>query len=382
MNDGFDDVESVRQRLFREPFAFDFFQAVRLLTLANLQYKPVGSGGPPSQEVVRFAAVPSLAFPPSSISSLVPGTEASPPKMAVAFMGLTGPSGILPMMYTQIIIEQQRSSDNSERRALQEWLDLFNHRFISLFYRAWVKYRWSIGYELAQYRQTTDQVTGVMLALLGLGTRGLSHRLRLRPIPKSAVAPEPPSGSRTGAEPESIPDLAMIQYAGLFTHAPRSAAGLRLFLSDFFQTDVVVQQFLGGWVSLDLDNQTQIGRGGRNQVLGISAIIGHRYWDIYSRIRLRIRFKDYASFDRFLPDRESGKTRIFLLVELTRFYLRTSLDFDVQLVLPRSEIPQLHLDRKALGLQLGWNTWLGRRPASGDADDPVFRRSTILLRAQ
>ena len=34
-----------------------------------------------------------------------------------------------------------------ERNALRDWLDLFNHRIVSLFYRAWEKYRFYLPYE-------------------------------------------------------------------------------------------------------------------------------------------------------------------------------------------------------------------------------------------
>src|SRR5438132_1827850 len=62
---------SVERRLFTEGYAFDFFQAVRLLESLSAERRPVGQTGPPRAEAVRFRAHLSLSFPASSIYDLV-----------------------------------------------------------------------------------------------------------------------------------------------------------------------------------------------------------------------------------------------------------------------------------------------------------------------
>ena len=139
---------SLMRRLFEESYAFDFFQAVRILARIDLARKPVGHAGPPREEVVRFRAHLSLSFPPSSIYELLPASDAFPvPVMRVSFLGLTGPSGVLPQHYTHELMRLNREGRGEERTALRAWLDLFNHRMVSLFYRAWEKYRLAITYE-------------------------------------------------------------------------------------------------------------------------------------------------------------------------------------------------------------------------------------------
>ena len=140
---------SVEQRLFDEGSAFDFFQAVRSCIGLHPDRARVGRAGPPAQEAVRFRVLPSLSFPPSSIHELRarrPGAARSR-RMTVSFLGLTGPSGVLPRHYTEQLLPARTRPQGPENGALRDWLDLFNHRMISLFYRAWEKYRFWIAHE-------------------------------------------------------------------------------------------------------------------------------------------------------------------------------------------------------------------------------------------
>ena len=137
-----------------EPYRFEFFQAVRILE--RLFQHSVGTDANPEDEVVRFRAHQSLLFPPSEIYGIVEQPDGRL-SMTVAFMGLTGPSGALPRHYTELVIDRLRHKD----RTLRDFLDLFNHRLIALFYRAWQKNRFWIGYEHADMIRRS--VTGTIL---------------------------------------------------------------------------------------------------------------------------------------------------------------------------------------------------------------------------
>src|SRR4029077_1035792 len=118
---------------------------------------------------------------PSAIYDLARPTPEFPvPLMTVAFMGLTGPSGMLPRHYTELLIRLEKEEKGPERCALRDWFDLFNHRIISLFYRAWEKYRFYIPYERKEYSLgEPDAFTRALLSLIGLGTPRLRDRLRV-----------------------------------------------------------------------------------------------------------------------------------------------------------------------------------------------------------
>src|SRR5262249_9540637 len=129
---------TVEERLFTEGYAFDFFQAVRLLERLEPARRLVGQDGPPRDEAGRFPAHLSLAYPSSrgiyeiekASPRPLPGGSGlrSPAQMVVTFMGLTGPKGILPQHYTELLMRLEREAKGPEKRALRAWLDLFNHR--------------------------------------------------------------------------------------------------------------------------------------------------------------------------------------------------------------------------------------------------------------
>jgi type VI secretion system protein ImpH len=373
-------ANSVAARLFEEGFAFDFFQAVRLLERLAPKRSPVGRAWEEQKkEIVRFRAHLSLSFPPSSIYEIQPPSAALPvPAMIVAFMGLTGPSGILPQHYTELLLRLERDGKGPEKSALRAWLDLFNHRLLSLFWRAWEKYRFAIRYERGEYGgQEPDTFTQALFSLVGLGLPPLRKRLRVAtpPLP-------PPRGERgelAGVTPEQIlariDDVSLLHYSGFFAHRPRCAASLEALLRDYFGFDVQVRQFQGQWLYLEAANQSRLGAAGGNCRMGVDLVAGARVWDVQGKFRVRIGPLCYAAFNEFLPDRSPVPSRksLFLLIHLVRLYVGQELDFDVQLVLRAEEVPECRMTRGASGdPRLGWNTWIRSQAMPHDAADAVF----------
>ncbi|HEY8504830.1 MAG TPA: type VI secretion system baseplate subunit TssG [Gemmataceae bacterium] len=354
------------KRLFEESYAFDFFQAVRLLERIYPERRAIGLVAPPREEVVRLRAHLSMVFPPSQIYELEPPGEDRPqPLMTVAFMGLYGPSGVLPTHYTQMLLDLHRDVKGPERRALRDWLDLFNHRIISLFYRAWEKYRFYIPFERGEPRRAEpDAFTEALYCLLGMGSRPSRNRLRV-----AVPARDPEEPERRLAR---IDDLALFYYAGILTQRPRNAVNLRTLVADYFGLPVTIEQFRGQWLKLEPSSQTCLGATG---VLGVDAVAGSRVWEVQSKFRVRLGPLTYRQFEHFLPDRAPAPPRkaIFLLAKLVRYFVGPELDFDVQLVLRADQVPECQIgESEGLGARLGWNTWLGSLPRTADAAEPVF----------
>jgi type VI secretion system protein ImpH len=331
---------SLEQLLFEQGYRFDFFQAVRLLERLYPERLPVGRNAVPSKEAARIRSLVSLSFPPSAIYEVNrPEDDSGPPQITVSFMGLAGLVGVLPRHYTELLLERIRYKDF----ALRDFLDIFNHRVISLFYQAWEKYRFPIAYERARSRgDSYDPFSLLLFHVVGMGTGGLRNRIRPR-------------------------DEALIYYGGLVAQQPRSASALGAILADFFGVPVKVEQFIGAWLRLDEPNRTRIGRN--NCRLGVDAMVGSRSWDQQAGFRLVIGPLRLAEFRRLLPDR----TGFGALVDLTRFLVGLTLDCDLQLVLKAAEVPFCALKRPGPdALRLGWSSWLKTKEFSHDATDAML----------
>jgi type VI secretion system protein ImpH len=367
----------VADRLFAEPFAFDFFQAVRLLQQLYPARAPVGGASPPAAEVVRFRGHVSLNFPPSAVYDLQrPGDPPGPPVLSVAFMGLAGTVGVLPRHYTEVLLRVERESKAPERFALRAWLDLFNHRALSQFFRAWEKYRFPVTYERRERTGSTepDAFSGVLFSLIGIGMPALRNRLRV-------ASREDEDGRPRERVLAQVHDLALAYYGGLLAHRPRCAAGLEGMLHDYFQLPVQVQQFHGQWLQLDPANQSRLGDEAGNTQLGVNLVAGERVWDVQGKVRIRLGPLDHAAFTSFLPDRSPVPQRkqFFALVHLVRLYVGPELAFDVQLALRPEDVPECRLpEGTADGPRLGWNSWVRSQSFARPAEEAVFEGEEIV----
>jgi type VI secretion system protein ImpH len=227
--------------------------------------------------------------------------------------------------------------------ALWEFLDLFNHRFLSLFHRAWQKYRFPIVYESGG----DDPFTDGLFALVGLGTDGLRGR-------------------------QSVPDEALLLYAGLIAQRPHSASALVGLLRDYFGVPVGTRQFVGQWLDLEPEDRSRL--GAKNSRLGADLVCGDHVWNNQSRFRIRLGPLGLASFQTFLP--RGGAWRP--LNDLVRFFVGIEYDFDVQLVLKKEEIPacQLVSDSPSPAM-LGWTSWLKSGPSPADASELILESIEI-----
>ena len=325
--------DAVLERLLSEPWSYEFFQAVHLLEQLLPDRVPIGGFGDPRQETVRLTTAVNVAFPASEIQALE--ERDAQLRMTVNFLGLTGPQGVLPFAYSLYVAERARAGDH----ALKAFLEIFDHRLLSLFYRAWEKTH--VG--VVQGAGARDWLTRHLLDLLGLGSAGLHQRLAIR-------------------------DEALLFYAGLMALPTRPAAALEQLVGDYFGVPVAVEQFVGAWYPLERETQSALGEeDGASAQLGFGAVAGDETWDHQSRVRLRIGPLTQAQYAAFLPGGSAHEP----LRALTRFYTNDQIDFEVQLVLARDDVPRFELGADK-PLALSWMTWLSTAPLERDVDDTVF----------
>lgn len=355
---------SVEDWLYEEPHGFDFFQAVRLLELSARApdggdaAPSVGEGVEPAREAVRFRSGVGLDFPASDVAELrFPEREGEPARMTVNFMGLAGAVGSLDAPLAEEVIEGDiygpkplkrggdgRETDPRGDGAPRAFLDIFNHRLVSLFYRARKLHR--VALDTAAPGR--DRIASYLYSVTGLGTDFLRGRMQVK-------------------------DRALLFYAGLLGQQPRSMAGLEALLSHYFGVRAVGHPFKGRWQPLEESQWTRIGASGQNMRLGVDAVLGTRVWDEGGAFEMELGPLTRRQFDDFLPTGWAFRP----LCDLVRFYVGDELDFSFRLRLAAREVPSAELKKRGEreGVRLGWSAWVTPPEAEGDSQVVVSPES-------
>lgn len=316
-----------------EPYRFEFFQLVRLLRLHYSRTGRMDLHTRPHEDPLRFRSLLSLNFPASEVSDLrfehegrVSAAGLPLSDVQVTFMGLVGPSGVLPRPYTELLLERHVQYRDDAAHA---FLDVFSHRMTTLFYEAWQKYKFHIEYE----RNGSSRFDRYLLNLVGFGPQAQQRQF-----------------TQNGS---SLRPSLFTYFSGLFAQKPRNALNLERMLSFYFSLPFKVKPFAGRWLKLDVSQRTQLGR--RNAVLGESTVVGHRVWDYQSCVRIELGPLALADYRRFQPNTPGYRK----LVELVRFYAGPELDVQLSPTLRREAVPLAQLGREG-GVALGWLGWLKR----------------------
>ncbi len=289
--------------LLARPGAFDFFQAVRLYerhAATGDVPRGVGEDNAPDAECVRLRTRPSLVHAHAELlGARDRGDGRSAAELDVAFLGFVGPVGTLPQHYTATAIERLQLRDPT----LRDWLDLFHHRILSLFYRAWCKYRFPFGAERERREHGRDDVaTRALRSLVGLGSAGLVGRL-------------------------PIADDSLLYEGGHLGRRVRTAEGLARAVADLFGVPARVEEFVGRWLTIPVDERCRLPRAreapGLQVQLGRGATLGARVWDVQSKLRLHLGPLSLAAHERLRP----GGDEHAALVSFTQFHLGTEFDF-------------------------------------------------------
>lgn len=350
---------SVIKSLSEDPYRFNFLQAVRLLERsavfkteqdADIKYnrQPVARFTPPTAEVIRFKGNHSLSFSSSEITRINEKQLGSSKKweLSVNFMGLTGSQGVLPYHYTEMIQKRLKMKDKS----LSEFLDLFNHRTLSLFYQASNKYKLAIEYERNKLNppkvKKKDDFSQVLLSLIGLGTNQLDKR-------------------------HYISDESLFYYSGLLSQQVKTASGLKQILRKHFNIPVEIHDFKGQWYDLIDDVKTRLpgfeNPNGQNNCLGKTVMLGSKGWFTQGKINIILGPLDKSQFSLFSP----GSNAIKSLNEITKIYLGLEHDYEFTFEVKKSVLPEnIQLGKKSQSI-IGWNTWLSNNRKTNNDSETV-----------
>ncbi|TQV76409.1 type VI secretion system baseplate subunit TssG [Aliikangiella marina] len=344
---------AVSQDLASSPHKYSFSQAVRLLervtkfnqtegktpTERSTKGFPVARFFQPCTEAVRFRTSQTLRFSSAEINKITKQLNKNDEhgidqwQVVINFMGLTGTQGVLPYHYTELILQRLKMKDES----LKNFLDLFNHRIISLFYQASSKYHLPIEYERKKLNPPQfakrDTSTQVLLSLIGLGTETLNNRLYTR-------------------------DESLLFYSGLLTHQIRTASGLQQIIKRHFNIPVKIEEFVGQWQDLIDDVRSRLPSSsnpkGQNNALGKSTMLGKKGWHAQGKFRIILGPLNKQQAQTFRP----GTKALLALDEIVKLYVRMEYDYDFIIRITRREtLDKAQLDPKQPPV-IGWNTWL------------------------
>lgn len=320
----------------REPFEHDFFQLLRRLQATCPGMPEIGTALRPKDEPMRFAQEVSLAFAPSTIAGAKWNDQRGRLEVILRFLGLLGANGPMPSHLTEYVSERKRHHND---HTLDAFLNIFHHRYYTLFFRAWALNQPTVDQDKAGRRRHRKYLT----SLFGLGTGGLEGR-------------------------DAVPDSARIFYAGWMCGQSRSGAGLGAILADFYQLPVELKDFCGTWLDLPGSSRTQLGSSPDTGTLGVSIFAGEKMWLGNIKFRLRIGPLTLAQLKSFLP----GGLAWERLCGWVRFYCNHEHFWEVQLVIHRPEVPACILGQDA---RLGHTTWIGSPRASPEIDDLILQGS-------
>jgi type VI secretion system protein ImpH len=321
---------ALRERLREAPHVYNFFAVMRLLEALHADRPRLGRSRRPGADILRLVQEPSVTHAPSALAGYEPGADGRPDRLLVHFFGLFGPDGPLPLHLTEYARDRRRNHNDP---TFQRFADLFHHRTLSLFYRAWADVRPTVAYD----RPEEDKFRFYLGALIGLATPGMRNR-------------------------DAMPDLAKLHFAGHLSAQTRHAEGLAAILSAFFTVAVSVEGFKGTWLPLPDADRTRLSGDATTASLGKTALLGGRVWSRQHKFRIVLGPLGLEEYERLLP----GGLSFHRLIPLVRNYAGDVLIWDVNLILRREEVPEIRLGRQG---RLGWTTWLMPRYARVDAAD-------------
>jgi type VI secretion system protein ImpH len=318
-----------------EPHRFDFFASMRALQVAFSRWPKIGASISLSEDYARMRQEPDMAFAPRTIRSFKfgePDHPEVPSIISVNFLGLFGPNGPLPLHFTDYVLSRLREGD----AALATFADVFQHRSLTFFFRAWAVHQKTVDLD----RPEESRFANYIASFIGLGMPSLRDR-------------------------DAVPDMAKLYFSGRLACSQRNPEGLAAILSEYFGVPCEILSFVGHWITIPESDSCRLGDSPASGTLGVSAIIGSRVFQYQTKFRVRLGPMRLADLQRLLPGQLSWKQ----LQAWVANYIGHEFLWDAQYVLLADEVPQTQLGS---GSMLGWTTWIITRKPGHDVDDVIL----------
>ncbi len=321
-------AEALFTALAAKPWEFDLWQALRRIECAFPDKPRLGRSFRIADDPVRLSQPPHTTFVPSTIAAFERPSH-RPARLTSYAFGLFGPHGPLPLHLSEHARERQR---NHRDPTFARFADIFHHRLMSLFWRAWADAQPTVGMD----RPGEDRFARYVGSLAGYGDEALRDRDVLGHRPR-------------------------LHFAGLLGPQARHPDGLRAILADYLGLPVRIGEYIGHWLELPPPVQCRLGDSRASGTLGVNAVIGTRVWDRQYKFRVVLGPLTLADYERLLP----GGASLARLRAWVRSYVGEEYAWDARLILARPEVPEARLGGPT---RLGWTTWIGTPGAADPAD--------------
>jgi type VI secretion system protein ImpH len=226
---------------------------------------------------------------------------------------------------TELVHERVRAKRD---HTLADFIDLFHHRALTHFYRAWSQSQSAAGLDRADDETFTPYVSRLA------GDEPLQ-------VQGSALAPH----ARWASIAHRV-------------RAARNPDGLVSTLAHFFGVSVQLHEYQLQWMPIEPQDQCLLGQPRASGMLGVGAMIGDVVPDRQSRFRLVIGPLDMQAYLRLTPQGSASGKDLPALVDLVRSFIGFEYVWEVQLLIHRKAAPSAQLGDDT---QLGWSTWMANQ---------------------
>jgi type VI secretion system protein ImpH len=308
------------EQLCAEPWRYGFLNLLRRLG-ADPRMPPIGCARRPQAEPFRLGQQPSLTFAPREIAEV--GMHDGRLRVKLFGLGMLGPNGPLPIHVTEIARDRLESGHDS---TLVDFLDMFHHRYLTLFYRAWSSAQATAGLD----RPDDERFSFYVASLFGQK-------------PEEMAQGRLPSHARMAASSHLVREA-------------RNPDGLRATLAQFFGVPVALDEYIWQWIEVEAAERSRLGTPGAPSIMGDGALLGEQVPDRQHKFRLVVGPLELEQYLRFTPQGAD----LPLLVEWVRAFVGYEFAWELELRIKTHCAPPATLGGPE---QLGWTGWLGRSPS-------------------
>ncbi|MER2472340.1 type VI secretion system baseplate subunit TssG [Photorhabdus laumondii] len=318
----------------KRPWNFDLFQLLRRIDAQSGSPYPLGRSPLPHYEPLRLGQQPALCFAPAEIAAIVPYPDGTRYQININNFGLFGPNGPLPLHVTEFAWQRQRQHKD---HALSAFFNLFQHRLITLFWRAWADAQPCLSFDRSDNRRFDYFFASLI---------GRSHCLRHQRTHHYMV--------------------------GHLSRQSRNKDGLLCLLRYHFGLPVTLHENQFHWLTIERDEQLRLHNGHSGTRLGSTTRLGIAVADVQCAFCLELGPLSWSTYLRFLPASRFATScchELRQLCDWVRGYVGLEYAWKLRVTLDHQ-----HYRGCSLGSDqsLGQNCWLGLNIHHHDRSDLYF----------